>query len=608
LLSADDITDALERVEPGLTRSILEDNLSRDLAAIGAAGLAQLGKYRYVPVEALPHLAHIAHRRGLDMDRFLTDVDSLFGGLGRSRANARDLRSLLVLSEAGGGDTPSLIRQLLGSAVSKYEKAHTVRAMLAESPQGVSVDKIAEAISLLGQQLSPAPIINRRMADAVFKRFDLAHLLGDGTGKITTTGLHEVTETLMPFFSKGLAATRANDKRTGQPTFDEKSLEAILLAVLENRLDAFRFTSPRAGHQLKSLTPEQRARFCEGEEMRHVRFAGNGAQAFSERVEIAAKIGADLLAPMEDAWGPIESVRAEHALLAGTLRNIDKNDRARRAPLVTRIRPLSERKVAMEYAEKLSGLTPEGIGPSALEELAQGRKSLMRLLGPETEPQVRALCKALKCSDLAYSEALSTDRPDLATIETVLADCVKWPSTDAMGYLTDANLRFIVTRAADGKVCRAIMRLVERQDEGHRGEPMLILERAYPDAQGKDEKRRLMEHAMRRARALDIAVGFPTEYYWDAASTRRGARKGIEDMNDVIEDLNRRYGTTVERRTMTVNNPAGLSPSIHIDSAPYELSHIGRMPSRKTGVKARRYDGRVDNTYTNIFIVLDKPI
>ncbi|HWS25816.1 MAG TPA: hypothetical protein VN259_04500, partial [Xanthomonadales bacterium] len=146
-----------------------------------------------------------------------------------------------------------------------------------------------------------------------------------------------------------------------------------------------------------------------------------------------------------------------------------------------------------------------------------------------------------------------------------------------------------------------------REDAGHRGEPMLILERAYPDAQDKEEKRRLMEHVVRRARAMNIAAAFPTEYYWDAASTRRGARKGIVDMNDVIEDLNRRYGTVVERRTLTVTNPAGLSPSIYIDSAPYELSHIGRMPSRKTGVRARRYDGRVDNSYTNIFMVLDRP-
>jgi hypothetical protein len=607
-LSTDELTDALERAEPGLARDILESRLGNDLAALDAVELVELGKYLSVPIEALPHLAHIALRRGLDIGAFLTDIDSLFVRLGRNRSNARDLRSLLVLAEAGGGDTPALVKAFLGSSLSKQEIAHSVRAMLSESPQGVAADNIAEAIDVLTQHQSPARIIAQRMNAAVFQRFNLAQLRNDESGRITAKGLSEVTGKLLPFFSKGLAATRANDKRTGQLTFDETSLEAVLMAVLEDRYDAFRFTTANAGHQLKSLNADQRAKFVEGRETIHVRFSGNGEQEFRKRISIAVESGTNLLARMEKSWGSIAEVRAEHARLAGTLRGIDSNQRAARKPLVNLIQPLSERKVAMEYAEKLASVAPERIGPMAFAQLGQRLKSLMPLLGTDAEPLLVELGKALKIDDLAHSEVLSTDRPDLATIEAGLADCVKWPSTDAMGYLTDANLRFIVTRAADGKVCRAIMRLVERQDEGHRGEPMLILERAYPDAQDKEDKRRLMEHAVRRAREMNIAAAFPTEYYWDAASTRRGAKKGIVDMNDVIEDLNRHHGTVVERRTLAVTNPAGTSPSIYIDSAPWELSHIGRIPSRKTGVKARRYDGRIDNTYTNIFMVLDKPI
>lgn len=606
-LSAEDVTDALERSEPGLARDILERSLKDDLAAIDADRLGELRKFQGVPVEALPHLSNIALRRGLDPGAFLTELATLFARLGRSRANARDLRSLLVLTEAGGGDTPALVRQFLGSSLSKYEIAHAVRAILAESPLGVPADRIAEAIALLSHQESPAPTITRRMAAAVLQRFNLALLRNDRTGSITDKSLHEATETLMPFFSRGLAATQANDKRTGQPTIDEKSLEAVLMAVLENRYDAFRFTTAKSEHQLKSLNAGQRAKFVEGQEMLHVHFWDNGEREFHQRVAIAARAGADLLARMEEAWGSIDKVRAEHARLVEALRHIDKKERAAREPLVAQIQPLSERKVVMEYAVKLARLTPERISPIAFGQLSQRLNSLGPLLGPGAEPLLGELGKVLKTNDLSYTEVLSTDRPDLATIEAVLADCVKWPSTDAMGYLTDANLRFIVTHAADGKVCRALMRLVERQDEGHLGEPVLILERAYPDAQGKEDKRRLMEHVVRRARAMNIAAAFPTEYYWDAASTRRGAKKGIVDMNDVIEDLDRRYGTAVERRTMTVTNPAGSSPSIYIDSAPYELSHIGRIPSRRTGVKARRYDGRIDNTYTNIFMVLDKP-
>lgn len=606
-LSTSDINDALERAEPGLAKDILENHLGDDLAALDADELAALAKYRSVPVEALPHLAHSALRRGLDSAAFLARLDTLFARLGRNRTNARDLRSLLVLADAGGGDTPSLVRELQASSLSKHEIAHTVRALLAESPQGPTADKIAEAIDLLSRQQSPARIIVERMNDAVAQRFNLAQLRNGESGRITEKGLNEASEKLLPFFAKGLAATRANDRRTGQLTFDEETLEAVLMAVIEDRYDRFRFTTAKAEHQLKSLNAEQRAQFIEGLEMLHVRFSGNGEQVFHERVESAARLAAELLARMEKAWGPIDQVRAEHARLAETLRRIDKSDCVAREPLVARIQPLSDQKAAMDHAATLARLTPEHLSPTSFARLDQRLKSLVRVSWPEIEPLVRALGKALNIDDLACSEALSTDCPDLATIEAVLADCVKWPSTDAMGYLTDANLRFIVTHGADGKVCRAIMRLVERQDAGHRGEPMLILERAYPDAQGKEDKRRLMEHAMQRARALNIAVAFPAEYYWDAASTRRGAKRGIVDMNDVIEDLNRRYGTVVARRTLTVTNPAGLSPSIYIDSAPYALSHIGKIPSRKTGVKARRYDGRVDNTYTNIFMVLDQP-
>lgn len=606
-LSTSDINDALERAEPGLAKDILENHLGDDLAALDADELAALAKYRSVPVEALPHLAHSALRRGLDSAAFLARLDTLFARLGRNRTNARDLRSLLVLADAGGGDTPSLVRELQASSLSKHEIAHTVRALLAESPQGPTADRIAEAIDLLSRQQSPARIIVERMNDAVFQRFNLAQLRNDESGRITEKGLNEVSEKLLPFFAKGLAATRANDRRTGQLTFDEKSLEAVLMAVLEDRYDSFRFTTAKAEHQLKSLNAEQRAQFIAGLEMLHVRFSGNSERVFRERVECAARIGAELLVRMEKAWGPIDKLRAEHARQVETLRRIDKSDRVAREPLVTRIQPLSDQKAAMDHATKFARLTPEHLSPISFARLDQHLKSLVRVSWPDVEPLVHALGKALNIDELDYSEALSTDCPDLATIETVLADCVKWPSTDAMGYLTDANLRFIVTHATDGKVCRAIMRLVERQDAGHRGEPLLILERAYPDAQDKEDKRRLMEHAMRRARALNIAVAFPAEYYWDAASTRRGAKKGIVDMNDVIEDLNHRYGTVVARRTLTVTNPAGLSPSIYIDSAPYDLSHIGRIPNRKTGVKARRYDGRVDNTYSNIFMLLDQP-
>jgi hypothetical protein len=606
--SADVFIDALERVEPGLAKDILEHDLADDLAVLDADHPAALVKYPSVPVEALPHFANMALRRDLDSDTFLSGLDTLFARLGRNRTHARDLRTLLVLAEAGGGDTPALVKAFLGSSLSKHEIAHAVRSILAESPQGVAVDKIAEAVDLLSRHQNPARIIAQRMNDAVLQRFNLAQLRSDESGKITEKGLAEVTEKLLPFFAKGLAATQAIDPRTGQLTFDEKSLEAVLVAVLEDRYDGFRFTTAKAGHQLKSLNPEQRAQFIEGQEMTHVRFSGNSEQEFRKRISIAIEIGADLLAHMERAWGSIAEVRAEHARLVEALRRIDNNDLLMRKPVKARIRPLSDQKVAMDYAEKLAGLTPENLSPIAFARLGERLKSLARASGSETEPLLRALGKVLNIDDLAYREALSTDRPDLATVEAVLADCVKWPSTDAMGYLTDANLRFIVTRATDGKVCRAIMRLVERQDPGHRGEPMLILERAYPDAQDKEDKRRLMEHAVRRARAMKIAAAFPTEYYWDAASTRRGAKRGIVDMNDVIEDLNRRYGSVVERRTLTVTNPAGSSPSIYIDSAPYDLSHIGRIPSRKTGVKARRYDGRVDNTYTNIFMVLDQPM
>jgi hypothetical protein len=129
---------------------------------------------------------------------------------------------------------------------------------------------------------------------------------------------------------------------------------------------------------------------------------------------------------------------------------------------------------------------------------------------------------------------------------------------------------------------------------------MLVLERTYPDNATSDEKQRIIEHALRRASEMGIAVAYPTEYYWDVRKTNRFAgNAAVEEMNEVLKDLNRRYGTRSQKQIMQVINRAGNTQQEYIDSAPPN----GAAGRGQVGV--RQYPGNQDVQFENEFLILE---
>ncbi len=220
------------------------------------------------------------------------------------------------------------------------------------------------------------------------------------------------------------------------------------------------------------------------------------------------------------------------------------------------------------------------------------------LVGPAGAQAMDALQHTLKMSDISYSQVVTDDGPDFSSIyKMATTNCLKWPGYggEVLGYQADPNKRFILTKDQAGEMRRAVMRLVERQDEGHKGEPMLILERTYPDTVTEEEKQRLMEHTIRRAAQMGVPCGFATEYYWNQG--RAGARGGV-DMKAVLEDLSKRYGTEVEDKPVQMLNRASNFNCDYLDSnAPGGAAGAGR-------VSYRGHREKTDKAFENRFIVM----
>jgi hypothetical protein len=252
----------------------------------------------------------------------------------------------------------------------------------------------------------------------------------------------------------------------------------------------------------------------------------------------------------------------------------------------------------MRWVTDLASLTPETTTPLQYVKLADRRFERVRaVLGDEA---YEALARTLRIDDLRpFTEVTTSDGTDLDTLYRLgSANCLKgWPNDPILlPYAIDANKRMIVTKNQDGQERRAILRLVDRQDPGHVGEQVFVLERTYPDAAAEEEKQRVIEHALRRGAEMGIPVAYPLEYYWEASKTGRAG--SIKDLNKVIEDLNRRYRTTSEQVVMKVKNRAGNMAQEYIDSAPLN----GAQGSGVVGV--RRYVGNQDTVYENKFMIL----
>ncbi len=584
------VQEAVGKMEQGPVRQEIERTVNADWQALEQhqVVLDAAGSAANVPPEAAPHFAAAALRRGLDVDDYLSRLGQLFKSVSKSKDHVRTLRSLLVSVEQGGGDTPALV-EAIGQSRLKPRNAHrTAAAMLSENEGWIPPAKTQEAIDLLQAGKNPAEVVEGRMHAAMVERLNLNALLRDANVRVTQEGLDQVSNELRNFFAQGAA----------QPNVvPPEMLQRMLVAVLENRFQGWRFENPATAQQLSMLTPQARAAWMKSAQVAHVRFAGDGQAQFNKRVNVVARFGKAIEERLVEAWGPLDALQARRDELAETLRNVDKNA-PERAQWVEEIRHLPPQIEALAWARQLAELTPDTITPHGFAALAKGIRPVKKLAGDELGPALAQLSRIIRIDDLSYSHVISDDGWPLATFERLLKDCVHWPSSAALAYLADANKRIIVTKGQGGQERRAVVRIVKRTDPGREREGMLVLERAYPDAQSQEEKGRLIEHTLRRALEMGISAAFPTEYYWDAAKTARGQARGIVDMNAVIEDLNARYGTTAEKKVLTVVNPAGNTAEEYIDSAPKQIADRGQM-------QVRRYPGNADHQYQNEFMVLE---
>ncbi len=579
---------AILKAEEGPTRDMLFDTLGGDLVHIEGAGL-DLGelaaKYPHVPEDALPFLAAA---KADDVDGYFETANQLFQSVSKSKDNVRTLRSLLVSIEMGGTDSLALVEALAGSGLSARELTRAATAMLSEGPEPIPRRSVDEALDALARGKNPADIVEQRLHAAMVDQLNLRGVLDDARVKVTEEGRAEVAGPLAQFFAQGVAFAHQ---------LDQGLLQSMLVSVLESKFQGFRFQTPAAERQLASLTPGQRAQWMASESMTHVRFGRDGQARFDARVRAAARLGQALHERMTKAWGELGALRAQQEHLAGELRALDKNDPSRRER-VEQIRELPRRIEALAWAESLSQLSPDTTTPLRFEALAEQLPRIAKAYDGKNDAALFALGRVLRINDLSYSHVVSDDGPSLGTINRLFTNCVRWPSAEAMAYMADANKRIIVTRNQAGEERRAVLRLVERMDVGHEGEPMLLLERSYPNEATRDEKQRLIEHTVRRAADLGVPVALPTEYYWDIRQTSRFQGSQVEEMNDVIEGLQARYDMTARQEVLQVRNVAGNMASEYIDSAPPDVHHAGQM-----GV--RRYPGNADTVYANKFVLLE---
>lgn len=580
----------LASAEPGPARDLLQASFAEDVKVVAAKGLdlgALAGANKTLPEDGLAHFVAVAVKHGVDPDGFLEKLGALVKHAKGNKEHIRAIRNFVTLADHAGADVPKFIDTLLAGKPKSPVVTRTISALLQENNLQFTPEQINTAIAMLERGENVAAAIEARLHDGMVKKLNLNQLLQDAKVKVTATGYAEVTGSLAQFFSLGANAN----------TVDKGLLKGMLIATLEDKYDAFRFTTPPAKKQLADLTAEQQRAWMKPEVMTHVRFDAAGKEAFDKRVTSAAAIGGKLLANMTAVWGELDVLRGRQKELAAQLRNIDKNDRAARLPLTREINDLPMKIDAMSWAKELAGMTPETTTPLRFAELGEKLPGLARLLGPAFDPVVNELAWTIRIDDLSYSQVVTNDGPDLSTMyRLATSQCLRgWPQDAALlAYCVDANKRMIVTKNQAGEERRAMMRLVARTDEGHVGEPMLVLERAYPDNQTEEEKQRLVEHMLRRAVEMGISAAYPTEYYWDSAKTARH----IMDMNRVLEDLNRRYDTTSKIEVTKVTSRAGNVNPEYIDSAP--LGGVGNAGV----VGIRRYNGQQDNTYENRFLIL----
>jgi hypothetical protein len=573
----------------------LRNHLPQDLATAAKAGLdpaAVAATHPTLPADSLPRLIALGVEGGKDSGKWLTDLEKFFKAARGNKEHTRNLRTLVAAAADAGVDATRLVGAFLKSGMSAQVLTKTVQAMLNET--GYAPDKayLDGVIGGLEKGDSVYAQIQERMQGKLMKDLNLGALLGEGAKvKVTEKGLGEVKGELAPFFRTG----------AGNAVVPQDILKGFLVAVLEDRADSYRFETPVAAAHLAPLSERAKQAWMKPQVMMHVRFDGDGQARFGERVRSSAQLGELLRGRMEGAWGKLDDLVAKQTQLSKQLRDIDKNDRAGRAALVKEIRGLPGKVSALEWATKVAAMTPENVTPEKFLALGDELMAVRRSVGPAGHEAMDALMYTLKLADISYSQVVTDDGPDFPTIyKLATTNCLKWPGYggEVLGYQADPNKRFVVTKNQAGEMRRAVLRLVERQDAEHKGEPMLILERTYPDRVTAEEKQRLMEHTLRRAAEMGVACGFATEYYWDASKTARGRGNGLVDMNETLTDLAKRYDSQVDKKVLDLLNRASNFSTDYMDSAP---------PNGAAGAGQVSYRGhkeKTDKAFQNEFIVM----
>ncbi len=564
----------IPKVEGGPIVELLRHGFAEDMAAVAKAGLdvAMLdAAWPRLPGDAIARLIAIGTKHGAELDTWLTDLDKFFASGRGNKDHERNLRTLLVTTEQNGGDAVDLVRAILGAKLRMADVCKLANYVNIETDFAPSAEYVLAAVQKLDAQENLVAEIEHRMHGAVMEKLNLGQLLqGAGEVHITEKGLADVQGPLAPLFSA--AAGNAN--------VDQEILKGLLEAALADRVDQYRFETPHAETHLACLTGEAAAQWKTAQRMTHIRFEGDGEQVFLQRLQRTALIGNAILERLNESWGPLDEIQTKRDALVVRIRQIDKSkDREEWLGLVREVEDLPKQIEAIEWATTLAELTPENVTPERFARLADRIPSFRKVFGPPLDDAMEELVWTIRLAGISYSRVVTDDGPDLPTMYAMTVDraktgggCLNWPGGhgEGMAYWTDPNKRMIVTRNAAGQERRAMMRLVERQDEGHEGEPMLIIDKAYPPFEANhDEKRRLIEHLLRRASSMGIACGFATEYYWDASKTNRfSGHQQFADMNEILLDLCKRYGTEVDKKEMKLLTRMGNTGEEYMDSDP----------------------------------------
>ncbi len=373
----------------------------------------------------------------------------------------------------------------------------------------------------------------------------------------------------------------------GLAQIDQALLNGLELAARQGRFDAFRFSTPSAADQLRPLTDSQRALWRRPQTMTHLRFHDDGEARFAQKVQDAAKLGALLHEQLLAKFGAPQVLDARRkALLAQLDRGPGRGPRRK-------LKGLSVKIQLLRWSAQLCSLHPDRVTPERLIALAEPLRKCAKQLWDRS--LVDHLLATLRLDDLQYEQVITNDGPDLwTTVRLSTTDCLKWPGNggEALAYAVDANKRMIVTRNAQNEARRAVLRLVERQDAGHRGAPLLLLERSYPRRATREEKQRLIEHALRRAQQMGVPFAMASEYYWDASQTDRFHAEPETDMNKVLGLLQERYQCATKLAELSLLTRAGNTQEEYLDSDPVHRHNRGR-PSVRRWSAHHRGDARV---------------